>query len=103
MSADLPNDPARLQAQLDEANRHREDLLAQNRLLELKVRSMEAKIQALLQQYFGRSSEQLDPNQLKLALGSVFRVTLFQEHFFMIKAEKVTLFTGSRAQRDVFG
>jgi transposase len=68
MSSDLPNDPAQLQALLVESNKQREDLLAQNRILELKVRKMEAKVQALMQQYFGRSSEKLDPNQLHLAL-----------------------------------
>ena len=32
----------------------------------------------------------------------VFRVTLFQEHFFMINAGMVTMFPGSRTERDVF-
>jgi hypothetical protein len=32
----------------------------------------------------------------------VFRVTLFQEHFFMIKAGTVTMFPGRRGERDVF-
>jgi hypothetical protein len=43
----------------------------QYRILTLQLRKMEAKVQALMQQYFGRSSGQLDPNQLKLALDSV--------------------------------
>jgi len=71
VSADLPQDPAQLQAMLVAANKEREDLIAQNRLLALQVQKMQAKLQSLMQQYFGRSSEQLDPNQLKLALGSV--------------------------------
>jgi hypothetical protein len=33
----------------------------------------------------------------------VFRVTLFQEHFFMIKAGAVTMIPGRRGERDVFG
>ena len=68
MSADLPTDPAQLQALLLAERRAAEE---QVRLLTLQLRKMEAKVQALLQQYFGRSSEQLDPNQLHLALDTV--------------------------------
>ena len=71
MSADLPNDPARLQAMLVEADKDRKQLLEQNRLLELKVRKMQAQVHALMMQYFGRSSEKLDPNQLQLAIDTV--------------------------------
>jgi hypothetical protein len=37
------------------------------------------------------------------ALWQMFRVTLFQEHFFMIKAGAVTMIPGRRGERDVFG
>jgi len=71
MSADLPNDPAQLQAMLVEADKDRKELLEQNRLLELKVRKMQAQVHALMMQYFGRSSEKLDPNQLQFAIDTV--------------------------------
>ena len=59
MSADLPDDPAKLQA------RYRE-LEEENRLLKLQLKKMESKVQSLLRQYFGRSSETMDPDQLQL-------------------------------------
>ena len=68
MSADLPNDPARLREMFVAADKERADLLEQNRILTLQLRKMEAKVQALMQQYFGRSSEKMDPKQLHLAL-----------------------------------
>src|SRR5580700_8229323 len=68
MSADLPNDPARLREMFVAADKDRADLLEQNRILTLQLRKMEAKVQALMQQYFGRSSEKMDPKQLHLAL-----------------------------------
>ena len=72
MSADLPHDPAKLQARL-------QALEEENRLLKLQVKKMESKMQALLREYFGRSSEQLDPNQLHLALGAVLADDLLKE------------------------
>lgn len=68
MSADLPNDPAQLKAMILAERKAAEE---EHRILTLQIRKMEAKVQALMQQYFGRSSEQLDPNQLKLALDAV--------------------------------
>lgn len=68
MSADLPNDPAELQAMILAERKAAEQ---EHRILTLKVRKLEAKVQALLQQYFGRSSEKMDPSQLHLALEAV--------------------------------
>ena len=68
MSADLPNDPAELQALILAERKAAEE---ERRILTLQLRKMEAKVQALMQQYFGRSSEKIDPNQLKLALDTV--------------------------------
>lgn len=80
MSAGLPNDPAQLRAMLVESNKQREDLLEQNRILELQLRKMKAKVAALVQQYFGRSSEKLDPDQLHLAFEAAQAdVTLAEE------------------------
>jgi transposase len=70
MSADLPNDPAQLREMVVASDKQKQELIEQNRILTLQLRKMEAKVQALMQQYFGRSSETLDPNQLQLALAS---------------------------------
>ncbi len=64
MSADLPDDAAKMQA------RYRE-LEEENRLLKLQLKKMESKVQSLLRQYFGRSSETMDPDQLQLGLDAV--------------------------------
>jgi len=65
MSAGLPSDPAQLQAMILAERKAAEE---ERRILTLQLRKLEAKVQALMQQYFGRSSEKLDPNQLHLAL-----------------------------------
>jgi len=64
MSADLPDDADKMQA------RYRE-LEEENRLLKLQLKKMESKVQSLLRQYFGRSSETMDPDQLQLGLDAV--------------------------------
>jgi len=68
MSADLPSDPAELQEMILAERKAAEE---ERRILTLKLQKLEAKVQALMQQYFGRSSEKLDPDQLQLALSSV--------------------------------
>ena len=64
MSTTPPDDPAKMQA------RYRE-LEEENRLLKLQIKKMESKVQALLRQYFGRSSETMDPDQLQLGIEAV--------------------------------
>ena len=64
VSADLPNDPAELQAMI---LAERKEFEERNRILTLQLAKMQAKVQALMQQYFGRSSEKMDPAQLHLA------------------------------------
>ena len=85
MTADLPTAPAQLRAllvaeraahvvtqgqrQAAELERDTARLLLQHTTLERDA--AQAKLQALLKRYFGRSSEKLDPNQLALAWAAV--------------------------------
>jgi len=64
MSTHSPDDYAKLEAR----NRELEE---ETRLLKLQIQKMESKVQALLRQYFGRSSETMDPDQLRLGLEAV--------------------------------
>jgi hypothetical protein len=64
MSADLPTDPAELQALLL-AER------AAHALTRLERDQAKVKLQALIKRYFGRSSEKLDPNQIAFAWAAV--------------------------------
>ena len=84
MSAELPNDPAQLQAIILAERKAAED---EHRLLTLQLRKMEAKVQALLQQYFGRSSEKLDPKQLHLALEAAQADTALEEEVSPVPAK----------------
>jgi len=68
MSADLPTDPAELQALLvAERAAH----AAQVQHLTWERDQLKLKLKALIKRYFGRSSEKLDPNQLALAWAAV--------------------------------
>jgi transposase len=68
MSADLPTDPAELQALL---RAERAAHAAQVQHLTWERDQLKLKLKALIKRYFGRSSEKLDPNQLALAWAAV--------------------------------
>jgi transposase len=84
MSAALPNDPAQLQAIILAERKAAEE---ERQLLTLQLRKMEAKVQALMQQYFGRSSEKIEPNQLKLALDSAIADDVLAEEVSAVPAK----------------
>jgi len=68
MNADLPTDPAELQALLvAERAAH----AAEVQRLTWERDQLKQKLKALIKRYFGRSSEKLDPNQLALAWAAV--------------------------------
>ena len=71
----LLSDPSKLHALLlAECQAHaatKEDLGSQLRTALLERDAAKAKLQALLQRYFGRSPEKLDPRQLQMAWAAV--------------------------------
>ena len=71
MTAALPTDPAHLQALLAAALQREAGLQAELKRTRMERDTERAWRLALLQRYFGRSSEKLDPHQLELAIAAV--------------------------------
>ena len=76
MEADLPDDVAALRALVLEQARELDAL----KVLRAEVDRLKAIIEALQRHRFGRRSEQLDPDQLQLALEEVETALAEAEH-----------------------